>query len=359
MLMLPRGRRALASPRPWLALLLALAVFAPTCGGTGRTTFPPCATPPPSPMSMTASRTAPISANSWSPSSHPLGPCSIGLIWALFSLRTVWRGAAAFQPLLAFASPVVARRCSGGVGRRQRQLGRARLRCRNHPDDCVLDRFRAPNLGNLRSGPQHRAGLADLSLARPHQPRGRRDDALKDPTSVPAAGTSWRAVSRLRCAHIRRQSSSPATGVAGPADLFRPSEGIRELESAGNVIDHYQLTTTLRDKVGRDVLLVSRSPSIDAIAARFASSELVGNVRWTSTATSAARSMSSCCATSRATSSEATGLRRAAPHPCSARRGAREQSLTASCRSPGSSTILAFCDTPRLCSAVTYFSPSR
>ena len=70
MLMLPRGRRALASPRPWLALLLALAVFAPNLWWNWQNDFP------------TLRHTAAIThvddgvSNSWSPSSHPLGPCS-------------------------------------------------------------------------------------------------------------------------------------------------------------------------------------------------------------------------------------------------------------------------------------------
>lgn len=42
--------------------------------------------------------------------------------------------------------------------------------------------------------------------------------------------------------------------------------------------DHYELTTSLADKQGRDVIYVSRKPAIPDIAARFESSEALGKV---------------------------------------------------------------------------------
>ena len=87
MLMLPAGRRALASARPWAALLLALAVFAPNLWWNWQHDFP------------TLRHTAAIthvddgisdSANLGEFLTAQLasfGPLlSIGLVWALFSI---------------------------------------------------------------------------------------------------------------------------------------------------------------------------------------------------------------------------------------------------------------------------------
>ena len=282
MLMLPRGRRALVSPRPWLALLLALAVFAPNLWWNWQNDFP------------TLRHTAAITHvdDGVSDSANlgeflvaqlaSFGPLlSIGLIWALFSLRTVWRGAAAFQPLLAFCLPLLllvgAQAASGGAngnwaapayvagtiltiafwidsGRRTWAICAVAL-------NTVLVSliYHWPDL----------TSLAGVEMTRSKDPYKR--------------ARGWHELASGVAPALR--SHPEAILVAGDRELLaqliyfdRPKE-YASWNPAGNVIDHYQLTTTLRDKVGRDVLLVSRSPSIDAITARFASSELVGNVK--------------------------------------------------------------------------------
>lgn len=283
MLMLPAGRRALASARPWAALLLALAVFAPNLWWNWQHDFP------------TLRHTAAIthvddgisdSANLGEFLTAQLasfGPLlSIGLVWALFSIGRVWKNRAN-HALLAFCLPLLLlvgiQAASGGANGNWAApafvaavvltiafwigSGRPRWAIAAVVVNALLVSliYHWPDL----------TGLAGVEMTR-----------NKDPYK------------RARGWHELAEGVAPAIRAHPDAILVaRDREMLAHLiyfdhpheyaswNPTGSVIDHYQLTTTLRDKLGRDVLLVSRTPSIDDISARFSSTEALGTVKVT------------------------------------------------------------------------------
>ncbi|MCB1955146.1 MAG: glycosyltransferase family 39 protein [Rhodocyclaceae bacterium] len=271
------GRRALASPRPWLALVLALLIFAPNLWWNWTHDFP------------TFRHTADITQLDGE--SHrgnfgefvgaqwlSMGPLLfLCMAWAM--LRTcvrlrdpVWRlllgmsvpllGLVAVQAVRggangnwaapAFAAGVVI--AIGWLGDRHRWKTVA---------TAVLINL------VLVSGVYHWPEIARLA--------GVEMTGSKDPYK---RARGWRDLASAVAPAVRAHPD--AVLVARDRDLlahliyFLAPQAYASWNPKGLVIDHYQLTTRLQDAIGRDVLFVSRGPLDAAVTGRFGSVEDLG-----------------------------------------------------------------------------------
>ena len=279
MLLEPAGRRWLRRPQPWLALLLALAIFSPNLYWNWIHHFPT--------FRHTAEITE-VGHRGWHPGELgefigaqwlSLGPLmGILLAWALARSRRIGQDRAG-RVLLIFILPLLT------LVSLQALTGRANgnwaapifvAACLLVPAVFLTDRRRWVVAGvvvNLVASvaAYHWPDIARLTgsgLTAKNDPykRARGWINLADgvaPFVAEHPGAILVGEDREIIAHLVYRLHPVEYAAWNPG---RPPR------------DHYEIVTTLADKRGRDVLYVGRQPEIPAIAAHFAGSERLGKV---------------------------------------------------------------------------------
>ncbi|NTV09948.1 MAG: glycosyltransferase family 39 protein [Zoogloea sp.] len=278
----PRHRRWLARPQPWVAVALAVVILAPNLWWNWAHDFP------------TFRHTADIThagENGWHPGGLveflgaqwlSLGPLAgIVLVWGLARMRRVWPDAS-LRMLLAFVLPLFALVClqaltarAGGNWAAPIFVGICllvpALMLKSHPG--WVKAAVAANLV-LGIGAYH---WIDIAHATGIQITERLDPYKR--------ARGW---SGLSAAVAPYAAAYPdAVLVAEDRELLAHliyklhPKSYASWNPRGEVIDQYELTTTLADKTGRDLLFISRSPDIRGMAASFDSMEPLATVRVT------------------------------------------------------------------------------
>ncbi|MCB1890239.1 MAG: glycosyltransferase family 39 protein [Rhodocyclaceae bacterium] len=271
------GRRALASPRPWLALLLALAIFAPNLWWNWTHDFP------------TFRHTADITQLDGEQHRGNLGEfigaqwLSVGpllfvcMAWAilraLVRLRDpVWRLLMGMSlPLLGLVAIQALRGGANGNWAAPAFTAGVVIAIGWLGDQARWKTIAAAVLVNvlLVSGVYHWPDIARIGEI--EMTRG------KDPYK---RARGWRELATAVAPDLRAHPD--AIVVARDRDLlahliyFLSPRHYASWNPKGRVIDHYQLTTRLQDAVGQDVLFVSRGPLDEAVTGRFASVQDLG-----------------------------------------------------------------------------------
>ncbi len=272
------GRRALASPRPWLALLLALLIFAPNLWWNWSHDFP------------TFRHTAAITeldgdstgkgnlgeflAGQWLSLGPLLFLCMLwGMLRTLPRLRDpVWRLLLGMSlPLLLLVSLQAARGGANGNWAAPAFAAGILIATGWLGDRRRWRTLAAAVLINLVlvSGVYHWPDLSRLA--------GVEMTRNKDPYK---RARGWLALARAVAPELSRRPD--AILVARDRDLlahliyFLAPRHYASWNPQRHVIDHYQLTTSLDDARGRDLLFVSRGPLGEDVLSRFDAVEDLG-----------------------------------------------------------------------------------
>jgi len=272
------GRRALASPRPWLALLLALLIFAPNLWWNWHHDFP------------TFRHTADITeldgdsagkgnlgeflAGQWLSLGPLLFLCMLwGMLRTLPRLRDpVWRLLLGMSlPLLLLVSFQAARGGANGNWAAPAFAAGILIAIGWLGDQQRWRTIAAAVLINLVlvSGVYHWpdvSRLAGIEMTRNKDPYKR--------------ARGWLALARTVAPELRKWPD--AILVARDRDLlahliyFLAPGSYASWNPQRHVIDHYQLTTSLDGAIGRDLLFVSRGPLGEDVLSRFDAVEDLG-----------------------------------------------------------------------------------
>ena len=280
MLAEPKGRRQLFSARPWLAFVLGAALFAPNVLWNIEHDFPT--------FRHTAEITR-LEARGWAPDELvefigaqwlSFGPLfTIGLIWAFMRLGRLWP-VLRYRRLLLFVLPLLLLVSFQALTGRANGNWAAPI----FVAGCVLVMGFLSDSG--RRGLAILAVLINLAFGML---------VYHWPDIAPLAGVELTAKNDpyKRARGWSELADRVAPSIAAHPDAIVVAKD-RELLSQliyrlglsryaswnpdGGVADHYQLTTDLNAHIGQDVLLVSRSASIDDVAGRFASARQIGEV---------------------------------------------------------------------------------
>lgn len=283
----PGGWRQLGRPGPWLALLVAFAVFAPNLWWNWRNGFPT--------FQHTAeiTRIAEGSARGWHPGEFveflgaqwlSFGPLlSLGLAWALLNGPRLWADTR-FRFLLMFVLPLLF------VVGAQALTGRANgnWAAPIFVGGTVLTIAFLASAGRARWRLAVAAVTLNLLLAplAYHWPdllrlTGKELTARNDPYK---RARGWQALAEAVRPQIEAQFRAHPDAVLLSDDRELLAQLIYHLHPArharwqpqAHIADHYGLTAPLTTATGRVFVLVSDRADVSAIAARFASAERLG-----------------------------------------------------------------------------------
>ncbi len=274
------GRRQLVSLKPWVGFMLGVAIFLPNVWWNVEHGFPT--------FRHTAEITR-LEERGWAPGELfefigaqwlSFGPLlSIGLLWALIRLPRLWRDIA-YRRLLLLVLPLLLLVCVQAVTGRANGNWAAPV----FVAACVIaiaflgeaERWRFVTLAVLIN--------TLLGVAVYHWPdiaraTGTELTAKNDPYK---RARGWSAMADAVAPFHARYPD--AIVVARDREILAQVVYRLELTNYASwnpddrVIDQYQLTTHLTPGDSRPVLFLSRTPTIEDVASRFSSSELVGEV---------------------------------------------------------------------------------
>ena len=280
MLAQPAGRRQLLTLRPWAALALGIAIFAPNIGWNIEHDFPT--------FRHTAEITR-LESRGWAPGELvefigaqwlSFGPVlTLGLLWAILRLHRLWYQSA-YRTLFLLSLPLLLLVCAQALTGRANGNWAAPV----FVAACVLVPASLFDAGRRRLlvvavGLNFALGMAVYHWPDIARFGGIALSAKNDPYK---RARGWSALNDGVAPFVAQYPE--AIVVASDRELL--AQAIYRLaltryaswNPAQHVIDHYQLTTSLRAGEPRPVLYLSRTADIPAIASRFASATPLGEV---------------------------------------------------------------------------------